>query len=605
MRAGLRRAVVPALHTLRAYRSTALLLVGAGAAALAALLPVSTLVAPSGTGLLTRLGLAPVRGSDIALALGTMARSPTATREAALLSLFRLLLGVAAGVLVVGWLTTLALAAARAAGRRTEIVVRRAVGASRRHLLASELFEGGALATVALLAGGALGLAAARLAAAAWPGSLTAATAGPSLVAAAATVTAIVLGALLPLLFSRRGTPIADAGPATLGLVLPAAQLGLSLTVLAAAALLHRAADPVAAGREPPAGGEVFQIGAAAAKPAARAAAYRALLVRLRADSAVAAASLSSPGALAGLGPIDNAITDCGDCVWGQLALPWHQVRATHYLVSADTFRTLGIPVIAGRAFTDDDRWDTARVAVVNRTLAAWHFQHGDAVGRLIAVGHGPDALYTVVGVVEDRRPVAFGAGLEPPYSIYLSVLQHPAPAVDLLVHGTSGRPPLASVSRALRLALGAAAGPVVPVSEWQLLAAEARPLRWFATMLASEGWAMLAIATAGAFAMMWLWVASLTAEFGVRRGVGARRRDVLRYVLSRAAVVAAGGVAFGCWSGMMAWDALGSVVAGLPAWDPRVVVRVALLLAVATFVGALLPAWRAARTPPATLLAG
>lgn len=605
MRAGLRRTLVPALRTLWAYPSTAVVLVGAGAAVLAALLPVSTLVAPPGTGFLTRLGLAPVRGSDIALALGAMARSPMETRESALLALFRLLLGVATGVLVVGWLTTLALAAARAVGRRTEIVVRRAVGASRRHLLTSELIEGGALAAGALLVGGSLGLAAARLAAAAWPGTLGAVTAGPSLAAVAATVAAIVLGALLPLLFARRGAPIADAGPATLGLVVPAAQLGLSLTVLAAAALLHRAADPVAAERGRSAEGEVFQIGAAATKPAARATAFRALLALLRADSTVAAASLSSPGALAGLGPIDNATTDCGDCVWGQLALPWHQVRATHYLVSADTFRTLGIPVVAGRGFTDDDRWDTARVAVVNRTLAAWHFQHGDAVGRLIRVGRGPDALYTVVGVVEDRRPAAFGAGLEPPYSIYLSVLQHPAPAVDLLVRGTRGGPPLASVSRALRRTLGAAAGPVVAVSESQLLAAEARPLRWFATMLASEGWAMLAIATAGAFAMMWLWVASLATELGLRRSVGARCRDVLGYVLSRAAVVAAGGVVFGCWSGMMLWDALGSVVAGLPAWDSPAVLRVALLLAIATFVGALLPAWRAARTPPATLIAG
>jgi putative ABC transport system permease protein len=604
MRAGLRRTVVPALHTLRAYRSTAVLLIVAGAAVLAALLPVSALVAPPGTGFLTRLGLAPVRGSDIALALGTMARSPMATRETALLALFRLLLGVASGVLVVGWLTTLALAAARAVGRRTEIVVRRAVGASRRHLLASELIEGGALATAAVLVGGALGLAAARLAAAAWPGSLGAVTAGPSLAAAAATVAAIVLGALLPLLFARRGAPIADAGAATLGLVLPAAQLGLSLTVLAAAALLHRAADPVAAERGRSAGGEVYQIGAAATKPAARAAAYRSLLLRLRADSTVAAASLSSPGTLAGLGPIDNASTDCGDCVWGQLALPWHQVRATHYLVSADTFRTLGIPVIAGRAFSDDDRWDTARVAVVNRTLAAWHFQHGDAVGRLIRVGHGPDALYTVVGVVEDRRPMAFGAGLEPPYSIYLSVLQHPAPAVDLLVRGGGGRSSRVPVNRALRRAFGGAAGPVVPVSQSQLLAAETRPLRWFATMLASEGWAMLAIATAGAFAMMWLWVASLATELGLRRSVGARRSDVLRYVLARAAVVAAGGVAFGCWSGMMAWDALRSAVAGLPAWDLGAVLRIALLLAAATLVGALLPAWRAARASPAALAA-
>jgi ABC-type antimicrobial peptide transport system permease subunit len=102
---------------------------------------------------------------------------------------------------------------------------------------------------------------------------------------------------------------------------------------------------------------------------------------------------------------------------------------------------------------------------------------------------------------------------------------------------------------------------------------------------------------------MMWLWVASLLAELGVRRAVGARRRNVLGYVLWRAVLVAVGGAAFGSWLGMMVWDALGSVVAGSPAWDPGAVLRYGLLLGAAALAGALVPAWRASRAAPVELL--
>ena len=113
----------------------------------------------------------------------------------------------------------------------------------------------------------------------------------------------------------------------------------------------------------------------------------------------------------------------------------------------------------------------------------------------------------------------------------------------------------------------------------------------------------MLLIAVAGTFAVMWLWVTSLLRELGVRRALGARRRDVLRFVLSRAGIVALAGVAFGLWVGMMVWDALSAAVPRLPAWDPQAVVRYGILLVAATLAGAFLPAWRATRTTPARLL--
>lgn len=605
MRTTLQRIVAPALGVLRSYRGTTLLLAATGAAMLAALLPIGALVSPSGAGFLSRLGLPPLPVTDIGVNLGPAAQGPAELRQIALTLLVRLLLGVGAGLLGVGWLTVLAVGVARAVARGPEIRVRRAVGASRRHLLVGELFGSTVIAAAALGVGGLAGRYGARAALAAWPGTVAAGGQAAGVVAAVLVVAGILAGGMAPLAFARRASPVRDAGTAALGLVVPVTQLGLSLTVLAAAALLQRgAARVISTGGAAPGRGDVYQITTRDSTDEQRAAAYAALLDRLRADSLTV--SLTSPGTITGLGPVNTVGTDCGPCRWagGALYLPWHTFAATHYLVSADTFRALAIPTIAGRGISASDRWFSPRVAVVNRTLALRHYHDGQALGRAIAIGHGPGALYTVVGIVGDRTPVGFGGPLEPDEQVYLSVLQHPSRSVDLLIRAAAGPGVLERVGGTVREMVGRQGAKVALTSEAALLAAEAAPLRWFRVMIGGEGWAMLAVATIGTFATLWLWVTSLLPELGLRRSVGARRRDVLGYVAARAAVVAAAGAAFGCWAGMMAWDAMRAVVTGLPAWDFEAVLRFALLLAFAALAGAVLPAWRAVRAAPAALVA-
>lgn len=589
---------------LRTYWATALLLLATAATALATLLPITSLAAPGDGGLSTRLGLAPWRGGDLEMVWSALAWSPTATRHAALLALFRLLLGTAAGVLAVALLTIVSLSAARAAERAVEVNVRRAAGASRRQLRAAGLLEGGAIATGALVVGGVLGTAAARLATASWPDAVGPATLAPSLVAVVGTLTGIVLGAVFPLAFRRRTSLLPGPTGKPLELAVPALQLGVSLTVLTAATLLEREAGRlIVPGHATADAGEVFQVTAPTSPPARRAAQYASLLERLGGQPGVETVSLTSPGALVGVGMIDVVTTDCGNCWQGGLAFQLHPVAATHYLVSADTFRVLGLSVIAGRRITAADRWNAPRVAVVNQWLAEHHFQQGEAVGRRILIGHGPGDWYTVVGVVRDQRPTGFGAGLQPPNAVYLSVLQHPARPVDLFVRAAAGAATIAAVQRGLRDTLDAAGTRVARESMSQLTATEAAPVRWFSRMLGMEAWVLLTLATLGTFVVMQLWITSLLYELGLRRAVGARRREILKFVLSRAVAVAIGGVAIGLWVGFIVWGALAAVVAGLPEWDVRVALGLAPLLVAATLAGALLPAWRAARAAPTTLV--
>jgi hypothetical protein len=478
--------------------------------------------------------------------------------------------------------------------------VRRAVGASRWHLVAAGLVEACAMAAGVLIVGGACGLIAARLAAAAWPdGTLTAAPVG-NVVALLATLTGIGLGALLPVVFPRRTFPLPRARTKRLELFVPSMQLGLSLTILSAAALVQRkAGQMMVAGHAASASGELFELTTPDSQPAARARQYTSLLHRLGTRPAFDTVSLTSPGTIAGLGMVDVVTNDCGRCFQGGSAFPLHPVPATHYLVSADTFGLLGLSITAGRGITDGDRWGAPRVAVVNQSLAVRHFQEGKAVGRGILIGR---EWYRVVGVVDDQSPIGFGTGLQPPYSVYLSVLQRPAPSVDLFVRAPRDSGMTAVVERQLRATMGRGTQ-VVRESASRVLAAQAAPYRWFGRMFSAEGWVTLALATLGTFVVMRLWMTSLLYELGVRRAVGARRRDLLAFVMARVVGVVTGGLAIGLWAGLFIWGTLASAIAGLPAWDLGTALRFAPLLLGATLAGALPPTWEAARAAPRRLL--
>lgn len=593
-----RIAAVAARDGLRLYWGTALLITITGIVALAAALPVTSLVGP---GAITRLGLATARGLGLSLPWTDVIRTPAATQEQAVALLFGLLLCTAAAALAMGGLTILGLAAVRASQRTTDVSVRRAVGASRRGLVATALLEGGTIAAVTVVIGCGIGALAAFAARLEWPGLVRAGANAPWLVTALLLGGGIVVGMLLSLASARhRGLVQTNGKP--LQLYVPAVQLGLSLMVLTAGGLFTRHAASMMQQSETAAGnGLVYAVSAPDAPLAERAATYAALLDRLADSGRFSTVSLTSPGALVGLGTVTPVMTDCGLCPSANVLTPYHFVSTTHQFVSADTFRTAGLHVIAGRGITSADTWNAPRVAVVSRGLALRHFQRGEAVGRQMQVGDDPNGWYTVVGIVDDRPGPGFGVGLQPPFTVYLSILQHPALTADLLVRAAPG-----VTDRVVRSTVAGLLGGTAhaaPTPEASLLAAEAAPLAWFGRWLGIEGWALLLIAAAGTFVLMRLWVLSLRHELGVRRAMGARRRHLLGFIMLRAVGTALAGVAIGAVLGPAGWSSVTGVVKGLPSWDTGLVLRFAALLLVTTLAGALIPAWQAAWATPRTLL--
>src|SRR5512144_1912069 len=359
-----RRATAPAGWALRAYWGTAVLLAAAAGIGLVAVLPVTALV--------SRLGAPFIRVADLGLGRSSLATGPNELRTTATVDQLNFILPEAKGVVCEAALSLLAVAFARGGSRVTELAVRRAVGASRRLILVAALIEGGVIAVAALAWGGVGGAVGTHAALGAWPGTLRPGTVTPAVMVLAAVVSLVLLAVLLPLGSMRRRRPLATRSGRALELVVPALQLGLSLTVLAASALLAghaarlRGPDRVAAGE-----GQLFAISLATSDTARAGSRYADLLRRVSVQPGVTAASLTSPGATIGLGQNERATTDCGQCAWGTIYVPFRPVYATHYLVSADTFRTLGLRVLAGRTIANTDDAKAPLVAVVSQSLAA------------------------------------------------------------------------------------------------------------------------------------------------------------------------------------------------------------------------------------------
>jgi putative ABC transport system permease protein len=522
------------------------------------------------------LDVTPIGADDWGVSWTSHVQGPDVARQRGLGALVNVLTIATIALVAVALLTIISVAIARAAPRRREVIVHRAVGASRRIIGWSATIEG----TVVAVVGVAIGIVGARLIYAslthAWPGSRGSVDVLMACVVTAVFALVAILGGLLPLVFARSRAPGADDRAARVPLFVPSVQFGIGLLGVIAGAQLGQALPSEAVQATPVSSGIVVPL-------PQRDSGYEELLSGLRRDPRLTLVSIASPGTLLGLGTVDFITTECGRCYRGGLPLPLHVVRAANHLASADTFRALEIAVVEGRGFTDADRRGATPVAVVSRSLAERDFEGGRAVGRRVRVGP-PGSWYTVVGIVEDGRFVGLGANAQSPFRVYLSALQHPGAALELLVRGKD----LTST--------------FIGQSEHALLERERATTRWFAQVLNGVGAAALFVALLGMVAVMRMWVRGEIPNIAVRRMVGARRRHVLGRVALRALGIVGGGMAIAWWLEPLLSDVVRGVLAGVPIGGVSLVRLPLAVLLVATLMTALGPTWRAARAAPATL---
>ncbi|HSE50904.1 MAG TPA: FtsX-like permease family protein [Gemmatimonadales bacterium] len=526
------------------------------------------------------------------------ASPPAETQRRSLGGLLALLSGLAWIGFGVAAVSIFSSFAASARERARDTGVHRAAGASLRQTLLSLGVETAALTLIALGPGLLLGAGLIFVARRAWPGPSSA-------VLASDPATLLALGCVIGLagLASLRrvsARDLIDPPDQEVSLKVPAYQVAMSVALLMGAASLLGGApgdDPAAA--LPLESAEMFQVDSGAGDASLRAARYASLLDAVAHLPGTEVVSLTSAGAVLGLGTSDQVTTECGRCYFGLIQIRWPNFTALAHAVSSDSFRAHGIRITSGRGFEPADTSGARRVAVVNHNLAMRYFERGEALGRAIYLGRGwPKTPYTVIGVVEDRRSPLIGGADQPRETVYLSLLQHPPAKAELII--SSRGPDLVPSVRRLGLpgeltSLGTVAGH----RDSQL-----RATRWIGAALAVSAILVLAMALLGTLATARIWAESIAWELALRRGVGATRRRMAGFVLIRTAGVwIMGGVLGIFFYGVVVAPALARAMPGIPGAEPGHLLRVAVLPLLLALLAAITPGLLRLTRPPAAIL--
>jgi predicted permease len=278
-------------------------------------------------------------------------------------------------------------------------------------------------------------------------------------------------------------------------------------------------------------------------------------------------------------------------------------VSGLRHHVTPGYFATLGVPMLAGRDFSSEDRAGAPATLVVSEGFARRYWPGQQAIGqRLLSVGAPSPITFTVVGVVRDvAHSGRESGGLAEP-DVYLSLYQFPprTPAVLTVMARVTGDPVAAmpSLQRAVREAV-----PDLPAYDVQTMAQrlDQQTARGRYAVFVMAGFAMLALvlASVGVYGLISYNVAQRRREIGIRVALGATSRDVVLLVLRRGALSLAVGIA----AGLALVAALGRLIAGmlygLDPLDPWVLGGAALALAVIGLLASWWPAFRAARIDP------
>ncbi len=276
--------------------------------------------------------------------------------------------------------------------------------------------------------------------------------------------------------------------------------------------------------------------------------------------------------------------------------------------VSPGYFEALGIPLLRGRAFTEDDGPDAPGVVVVNQDFVDDNFAGEDPLGRRIRMttmqgmwDASAPAEWEIVGVVGDVRFAGLRA--DAPDAFYFSQRQAPTTFLHLLV---ATRVPPRSVLAGVRATI-AGLDSSLPLSAVTTLDEEyARATaqdRFNALLLLAFAVTALLVAAAGIYGVMSYAVARRRAEMGVRLALGAGPGRVRRLLLGEGLRMAGTGLLAGLAGAVLAGRLLSGLLFGVSAWDPTVMGGVFAILLSAAVLSAWLPALRAARTDPAVAL--
>jgi predicted permease len=269
--------------------------------------------------------------------------------------------------------------------------------------------------------------------------------------------------------------------------------------------------------------------------------------------------------------------------------------------VSPEYFHVLGMTLLRGRLFVDQDLEDTPSVAVINQAAARTYWPNQDPVGKRARLDRQKPVWTTIVGVIADARTESLAdAGIP---QVYLDIYQRPA---KFLAFYLRGQVDPATISAQVRTQIQSV-DPELPVYRAEtlddVLSSSLSVRRFSMQMVAAFAATALLLAALGIYGTISYLVNEQRREFAIRLALGAQRGQILKMVLRRGLVLAAVGAVLGVAGALIVSHLMAGLLFGVSPNDLLTFVAVSLVLTLVALAASCIPALRAMRLDPITML--
>lgn len=284
----------------------------------------------------------------------------------------------------------------------------------------------------------------------------------------------------------------------------------------------------------------------------------------------------------------------------GYDAPPDRQPTSEYNEIGPGFLATIGILLVSGREFTRADDETAPLVAIVDETMAAEYWRGVDPVGRRLQV---KGRWTQIVGVA---RTAKYRNLLETPRPFFYVALRQNFSATTALLIKTSQGPGTIAPALVRQIhALDANVAPSELITMREQVDRTTAAQRISVTILVVFGGLALVLAAIGLYGVMAATVSQSTRELALRMALGANASDLLRLVLSKGLALTAGGIVLGLVAALQVTRLLGYLLYKVSPRDPLAFGSAFVVIAVASFVACVVPAWRATRTDPLRALRG
>ena len=285
--------------------------------------------------------------------------------------------------------------------------------------------------------------------------------------------------------------------------------------------------------------------------------------------------------------------------------LPGAVPRARYDSISSQYFQTMGVSLLRGRFFNEQDTVDRPGVVIINETLANRYWPDEDPIGQRITLGStlndGSPAHLEIVGIVVGQRDTRLDAALEP--YVYVPYRQQALRWMCFTMRTSVDPLSLVGAVRSEIAAITKEEAPFEFASMTQLLQRSVAGPFAITLVLCVFALAALGLAALGIYGMISYLVTRRTHEIGIRVALGARPSEVLRLVIKHGLALTAAGLGIGLAVSLASTRVLSHLLYEVTATDPATFVGVSVLFAAVALLACYIPARRATRVDPMVAL--